>query len=58
MHSFHRSGRIHWEAGDQVDTFLRLQVDDVDSLLPQLVHAALGVDAIAHDHLAEAELID
>ena len=56
MHSFHRP--LVLELGDQVDAFLRAQIDDVDALLPKPKHAALGVNAVAHDHLAEAELVN
>src|SRR5579859_914434 len=46
------------EFGNQVNTFLGAQVDDIDSLLLKPVHTALGVDAVTDNHLAKAELID
>src|ERR1700686_5185888 len=46
------------EFSNQVNTFLGVQVDDIDALLLEPVHTALGVDAVADNHLVEAELVD
>src|ERR1700734_250031 len=35
-----------------------MQINNVDALLTQPVHTALGVDGVADNHLAEAELED
>src|ERR1700722_19350685 len=46
------------EFSDQVDTFLRVQVDDIDALPLEPMHTALRVYAITDNHLAEPELVD
>jgi hypothetical protein len=46
------------ELSDEVDTRLRVQIDDVNALPSEPLHTALGVHGVAHDHLAKTKLID
>src|SRR5579862_6554613 len=39
------------ELGDEVDTLLRVQIDDFDALLSKPVHPPLRIHRVAHNHL-------